>query len=62
MKKLLLLLLILFIIGILMIGSDIWEFSREDYISQRYIDASTSSQVNPDFDFLQKEFSKTIEE
>lgn len=62
MKKLLLLLLILVIIGILWMKSRFWEFSESEYYSQELVTISDTSSIEPDFRFLEKEFASPANE
>ena len=61
MKKLLLLLLIMSIIGILWLGSRFWEFKQEDYITPELVGESMHSELFLDLEFLKEEFGPAYE-
>jgi hypothetical protein len=61
MKNLLTLLLILFIIGILWLGSKYWEFSAEKYVNADLTAKSRPTSDQIDLDYLKKEFKPAYE-
>ncbi len=56
MKRILLILLILFIAGILLLMSTYWSFDRENYVNDFVIEISQPLDDNVDVDYLKKEF------
>ncbi len=61
MKNLLTLLLILFIIGILWVGSKFWEFSEDKFINPAVVEKSVLVSEGLDLEFLKKEFEPAYE-
>ena len=56
MKKLLILLLILFLIGILWIGSNFWTFSKEEYINDSLMAKAKNNNLKIDGEYVIKNF------
>lgn len=61
MKNLVSLLLILFIIGILWLGSEYWKFSKEDYVNAALEEKCRPTSDQVDLEFLKKEFEPAYE-
>lgn len=55
------LLLILFIIGILWLGSKFWEFSSETYVNEELNTKARPTSDQIDLDYLKKEFRPAYE-
>jgi len=61
MKNIIIILLILFLIGILWLGTGIRTFSEENYVNYQYTEMSRMSGEDLDLEFLKKEFEPAYE-